>query len=105
MDSVIEVALSWKYGFFVTPISMGGISVSLDVVLDFRKWDWRSWAKRVIMTNRCSKAAGLDALSAFWVARRSKRRFGAVALGSCSNAEDAIRRWAVVGGLKDESRT
>lgn len=67
-------------------------------------WCSRSCANNCIITNRCGKEAGLAALSAFWVARRRTRRrvvFG----GEELRALVARRRWARVGGLKEESRT
>lgn len=56
------------------------------------------------MASRCSKEAGWVALSAFWVARRRRSRFGEMACASERRADVAMRRWARVGGLKDESR-
>lgn len=61
-------------------------------------------AKRVIMARRCSKGAGRGALSALRVARRRRRRGGVVQRGWERRALVAMRRWARVGGLKDESR-
>jgi hypothetical protein len=50
-------------------------------------------AKISIMMSRCSKAAGLGALSAFWVARRRSRRFGeGLDMESESRAFVAMRR-------------
>lgn len=66
----------------------------------------RSEANICIMTRRWWKEAGLGALSAFWVARRRRRRFGeGEGCVSWRSAEVAMCRWARVGGLKDESRT
>ena len=63
----------------------------------------RSEAKICIMRSRCSNEAGLGALSAFWIARRRRRRFGAGEWWeSWRRAEVAIRRCARVGGLKEE---
>ena len=67
--------------------------------------DMSEEAKISIITSRCSKAAGLGALSAFWVARRRRRRLGVgAAIGSERRAVLAIRRCARVGGLKELSR-
>lgn len=55
------------------------------------------------MAKRYSKEAGLGGLSAFWVARRRSSRVGRS--GFSWSAEDAIWRWARVGGLKEASRT
>lgn len=66
--------------------------------------DTRSVAKICIIVKRCSKEAGLAALSAFCVARRRTSRFGrGEGWESVNRADVAIRKWASVGGLKDES--
>lgn len=84
----------------MTPMSTVGGSSLEDTGRVLR----RSRANKVIRRRRCSKEAGLGALSAFWVARRSSKRFGIVPRSSV-RADTAIRRWARVGGLKEESRT
>lgn len=119
MDSSIDFDLSAKYGSFVTPMStprpcnpdsvFGFVFefavVGLEVEEEEEREDRSSEAKISIITRRCSKAAGFGALSAFWVARRRRRRFGrGVGIGSESRACVAMRRWARVGGLKEESR-
>ena len=69
------------------------------------KDNWRcvrsSCANRVIMTNRSSNEAGLDGLSAFWVASSNS---SLDEWGDSSRALDAILKCAAVGGLKEESR-
>lgn len=66
------------------------------------------------MTRRSSNRAGFDGLSAFWVARRKRsllldedddEEVDDDALAESVIAEMAMRRWASVGGLKEESRT
>jgi hypothetical protein len=65
------------------------------------------------MTSRSSKRAGLEGLSAFWVARRRSSLLDVEdgdaddddVLDESVSAEIAMRRWARVGGLKEESRT
>lgn len=65
----------------------------------------KSSASNVINTMRCSKVAGLGALSALNVLKRSRSLNGlsSVAAGFFM-AEVASARWALEGGLKDESR-
>lgn len=64
----------------------------------------RSEANSCIMARRCSNGAGLGALSAFWVARRRSNRLGdGEGLESVRRADVAIRKWAIVGGLNEES--
>ena len=60
---------------------------------DAWRLDKRSEAKICIISSRCSKEAGLGALSAFCVARSRRRRLG-VGEGceSWTRAEVAIRR-------------
>ena len=57
------------------------------------------------MARRSSNEAGLAGLSAFWVANRSSNRTGLDESRHSRKAEQAILRWASVGGLKEESRT
>lgn len=55
------------------------------------------------MARRCSNDAGFAGLSAFCVARRRSKRVARS--GFSWTADDAIWRWARVGGLKEASRT
>lgn len=112
--------LEWKWGRVVRAMSMvigvgswtGGLvsccAASSVFGICCWDWDWRCWrrseAKMVIMASLCSKGAGWGALSAFWVARRRRSRLGERACLSERRADVAMRRWARVGGLKDESR-
>ncbi len=57
------------------------------------------------MASLCSKAAGLGALSAFCVASSRSSLFGPAFDWSCNKADVHRRKWARVGGLKEESRT
>lgn len=54
--------------------------------------------------SRCSNEAGLGALSALLVASSKSRLLGDAVGASWRRAEVAMRRWARVGGLKEESR-
>lgn len=83
----------------MTPISIPSPSTFCDVS------ERRVEAKISIITSRCSNEAGLGALSALCVARRRRRRLGeGLGMGSARRAVLAMRRWARVGGLKEESR-
>jgi hypothetical protein len=70
---------------------------------------WRSVAKIVIRVRRWAKEAAEGALSAFRVLNRRRRRWGpGVVLMGFESLERALRarcRCAVLGGLKEESRT
>lgn len=107
--------LEWKWGRVVRAMSMViGVGVWTRASVSCARssvsscWVWRCWrrseAKMVIMASLCSKEAGWGALSAFWVARRRRSRLGEGACLSERRADVAMRRWARVGGLKDESR-
>lgn len=86
------------------------------VEVDAEREESRSCAKMVIITSLCSKLAGFAALSAFWIAKSSSNLFDDALIGSefvvivdwggtsCKRALVAIRKWASVGGLKEESR-
>lgn len=49
-------------------------------------------AKISIISRRCSNEAGFGALSAFWVARRRRRRHRVLVLGCERRADVAMRR-------------
>jgi hypothetical protein len=65
----------------------------------------RSWAKIVMRAMRCTKLAGLGALSALCVLKSSSSLYGLFSEGACCvSAEVARARCAIDGGLKEESR-
>lgn len=65
----------------------------------------KSSANIVIRAIRCTKLAGLGALSALCVLNRSSNLHGLSSSGAdCFRAEDASVKWASDGGLKEESR-
>jgi hypothetical protein len=83
---------------------MSAISGCWDDCADFRCRD-KSSAKTVINAMRCTKLAGLGALSALCVLKSNSSLYGAVSDGACClRAEVARVRCAMDGGLKDESR-
>lgn len=65
----------------------------------------RSSANTVIRARRCTKLAGLGALSALCVLKSRSSLHGAVSEGACClSADVASVRCAMDGGLKEESR-
>ena len=65
----------------------------------------KSSAKIVISAMRCTKLAGLGALSAFWVLNNNSNLYGLCSPGPCSFSADCTsERCAIEGGLKLESR-
>ncbi|KAF3067753.1 hypothetical protein CFAM422_008339 [Trichoderma lentiforme] len=95
--SPIALALSWKYGIFVTARSISGPTTP-------PRLPSRSRPKPSIIPSRTGKLAGLGALSALFTLSNSISLVPSEEEAHFS-ADLAISACALVGGLKLESRT